>query len=99
MTVDIQFIKMPFSETLNYYVSQKLEALAERYGWILNADVFYKLEQDPTGNDKICEIGLKIPGPVLFASSRDENFGIATKRAIKELEKQLIKRKNVLKAR
>src|SRR5690554_1277186 len=98
MTINIQFVKMPTSETMSQFVSQKLEKLAEKYEWIINADVYFKLENDPAGKGKICEIELSMPGPRIFASSREEKFELATKKTTFELEKQLQKRKAVMMA-
>ncbi|MCM4161565.1 ribosome-associated translation inhibitor RaiA [Antarcticibacterium flavum] len=98
MTINIQFVKMPTSETMSQFVSQKLEKLADKYEWIINADVYFKLENDPAGNGKICEIELSMPGPRIFASSREENFELAAKKTTFELDKQLQKRKAVMMA-
>lgn len=98
MTTNIQFIKMPTSESLSSFTSEKLEKLADKYNWIIKADVFYKLENDAAGIGKICEIELSMPGPRIFASSKEDNFELATKKTILELEKQLKKRKAVFMA-
>lgn len=98
MTTTIQFVKMPTSESLGDFAVEKLEKLADKYNWIIKADVFYKLENDPAGIGKICEIELSMPGPRIFASSKEENFELATKKTILELEKQLKKRKAVFMA-
>lgn len=98
MTTNIQFVKLPVSEPLKFYVTHKLQKLAEKFDWIINADVYYKLENDPTGTGKICEIELSMPGPRLFASSKALNYELATKNTISDLEKQLKKRKAVFMA-
>lgn len=99
MTINIQYVKMPFSESMTEYMITKLNKLGERYAWIVNARVFFKKENDPSGNGKICEIELSMPGPNIFASTRDTNFELAAKETTVEIEKQLQKRKAVLKAR
>lgn len=98
MTINIQYVKMPFSEAMTENVINKLNKLGERYQWITQARVFFKRENDPAGNGKICEIELSIPGPRIFASSRENNFELAAKQTALEIEKQLQKRKAVLKA-
>ena len=45
---------MASSETMTAYVSKKLEKLTEKYDWIIKADVYFKLENDRAGNNKIC---------------------------------------------
>ena len=99
MTINIQYVKMPFSESMTEYMITKLNKLGEKYQWIVNASVFFKKENDPAGNGKICEIELSMPGPNIFASSRETNFELAAKETTLEIEKQLQKRKAVIKAR
>ena len=88
---------MPTSESLSEIVSNKLEKLGKKYDWIISADVFFKLENDPTGYGKICEMRLSAPGPRLFAKSDADNFEKAAAETIKDLEIQLKKRKEVFK--
>lgn len=93
MTINIQYIKMPTSESMNAYVESRLEKLAERYDWIIRAEVIFKQENEIGGKGNICEIELSIPGPMLFASSKEETFEAAAKETILDLERQLKKRK------
>lgn len=99
MTINIQYVKMPFSESMTEYMITKLNKLGEKYRWIVNVQVFFKKENNPAGNGKICEIELSMPGPNIFASSRDINFELAAKETALEIGKQLQKRKAVIKAR
>ena len=93
MEINVQFVKMLTSETMEAFAVKKLEKLAKRYDWIIKADVSYKLENDSRKKGKICDIQLSLPGPRIFATSTAENFELATDSTIKDLEKQLKKRK------
>ena len=97
MTISIQYVQMPTSESMNAFVTKKLDKLANKYDWIIKADVFFRLENDPKGKGKICEIQLSAPGPRLFAKSNEEHFEKAAVATINDLERQLRKRKQVLK--
>ena len=97
MTINIQYVQMPTSESLTAIITSKLEKLANKYDWIIKADVFLKLENDRSGQGKICEIQLSVPGPRLFAKSNQDNFEKAAATTIKELENQLKKRKEIFK--
>ena len=44
------------SETMTDYVKKKLDKLGTKFDWIINANVFFKLENDPKGDSHICEI-------------------------------------------
>ncbi len=93
MTINIQYVKMLTSDSMTEIVTKKLNKLGNKYDWIINANVFFKLENDAAGVGNICEIELSIPGPKIFASSKEKNFELAAKNTISDLEKQLSKRK------
>lgn len=93
MTIDIQYVQMPTSESMNTFVTEKLNKLAKKYDWVIRADVFLKSENKSVRNGKICEIRLSAPGPRLFAKSDEEHFEKSVVTTIIELEKQLKKRK------
>ena len=93
MTTHIQFVKMPDSETMTRYTEEKLEKLSNKYNWLISANVFFKINKDPAGIEKVCEIELSAPGPRIFASSREKNFEMAVKETISDLDRQLKKRK------
>ncbi len=93
MTINIQYVKMPTSEAMNDYVEKRLQKIAEKYDWIIRAEVSFKMENNVYGKGNICEIELSLPGPKLFASTKDASFEAAAKETILDLERQLKKRK------
>ncbi|NND15335.1 MAG: ribosome-associated translation inhibitor RaiA [Eudoraea sp.] len=95
MTVNIQYVQMPTSESMTEIVTNKLDKLGKKFDWIISAEVFFKLENDPAGEGKICEIRLSVPGPRIFAKADEDDFEKAAATTIKELERQLKKRKEV----
>lgn len=95
MNIIVQYLKMPSSEAMTELVSKKLNKLAEKYDWVIKAQVLFKQENDPSGEGKICEITLSLPGPNIFAINNAHNFELAAANAINELEKQLKKRKEL----
>jgi len=97
MKIDIQFVNMKTSETMYSYTIDQLNKLSKKYDWIINAYVFFKKENDVTEKGHICEIELSENGPRLFASSNEKNYELAVKNTISDLEKQLKKRKAIMK--
>lgn len=93
MTINIQYVHMATSDAMNTYVTEKLENLANKYDWVINAQVHFEVEKDPKGKGKICKMELSAPGPRIFATSNEETYENAVKKTIKDLEKQLKKRK------
>ncbi|CAL2103346.1 Ribosome-associated translation inhibitor RaiA [Tenacibaculum sp. 190130A14a] len=96
MEVHIEFVKMPVSENLQDYIEKKLHKLYKKYDWLIKAQVFIKYENTPTAKGKICEIILSQSGPQIFASSNEENYQVAVKHTVNDLEKQLSKRKQIM---
>lgn len=97
MEIKIQFVRVPKSEAVEIFAIKKLIKMSEKYEWLIRADVFYKLEPDTKGKGKICEIRLSLPGPRIFAFSDEESFEAATDETLRDLDKQLQKRKNEMK--
>ena len=94
MTVDFQFVKIPVSEALKEYTTKKLQKIETKYNWVIHTEVFFKIENDALG-EKICEMELSLPGPKIFASSKEKNFEMAVKETILDIQKQLKKRKEL----
>ncbi len=97
MKTKIQFVQMPTSESMEEFVHQKLDKLYKKYEWIITSDVFFKKENDPKGEGKICDLQLSLPGPKIFATSNEKNFELAFKESLNDVEKQLKKRKQEMK--
>ena len=97
MKINIQFEKMDTSEFMETFVLKKLNKLVKKYDWIINANVFYKFEKDPKGKGRICKIELSQVGSKIFAFSNETTFQEATDETIRDLEKQLEKRKKEMK--
>ncbi|HSP11422.1 MAG TPA: ribosome-associated translation inhibitor RaiA [Salegentibacter sp.] len=95
MQINIQFVKIKNSEALSEFINQHLDKLQNKYEWLIRAEVFIKWESQAIGKDKICEIELSAPGPRIFAEARADNFELAVKNTIAELEQQLKRRKAV----
>jgi ribosomal subunit interface protein len=93
MTINIQYVSMATSEAMNTYVTEKLNKLGSKYDWVIAAEVYFEVENDPKGKGKICKIELSLPGPRIFATSNEKNYESAVKETIKDLEIQLKKRK------
>lgn len=95
MTINIQFLDMATSESMEQYVTDKLQKLRSKYDWVINANVNFEKLHDPKGKGKVCKMELSLPGPRIFAASDEKNYELAVKETIKDLETQLKKRKEV----
>ncbi|GAA3787068.1 hypothetical protein GCM10022271_19520 [Corallibacter vietnamensis] len=94
MTVKIRYVNMDSSDALSQYTNDKLEKLADKYEWLINCDVAFKIDNNQKEQGKICNMELSLPGPRIFATSNEKNFEMAVKETINDLDKQLKKRKH-----
>ncbi len=98
MQIIYEYDNVNASDTLEEFTKEKLDRLGTKYDMVIRADVFFKFENtssDETG--KICSIRLSLSGPRLFAESTHGNFSNAVSETIDELERQLRKRKEMMK--
>jgi len=97
MTVNFQYVNVDVSETLSAFTEEKLEKLFNRYEFLISASIKFKHDDNFHDKGKICDIELSLPGPRLFATSNEANYEVAVRESIKDLERQLKKRKEVYK--
>jgi len=99
MDINFEYNDVKASEELESVVREKLNKLADKYEFIINADVYFKLENTPSNDTgKITEIRLSAPGPTLFAESSKENFKISFADALDKVKRQVEKRKDKMHA-
>lgn len=99
MDINYEYKEVKASERLEILAGERLEKMAQKYDFIIRAHVLIKKENtsDPdTG--MICQIRLSVPGPQLFAEASLGGFEAAIAEACEDLERQLRKRKDKLKA-
>lgn len=98
MDARFQYVKIDRSQTLEDFTQQKLDKLENKYDWLISAEVHFKKDepQDPRGY--ICNISLSAPGPLIFAESNEESFEAAAVETIRDLERQLKRRKEQMRS-
>lgn len=100
MEINFNYVHVSASNDLEAFTTEKINKLADRFDFIVRADVFFKLENtsdDYTG--KIAEIRLSAPGPRLFAESSQKNFEQSVAEVVDQLKTQLAKRKAKMSSR
>ncbi|WP_372919078.1 ribosome hibernation-promoting factor, HPF/YfiA family [Salegentibacter sp.] len=93
MDARFQYVKMDKSDSLEEFSQKKLDKLEDKYDFIISADVHFKRHEveDPKGY--ICNINLSVPGPKVFAESNETSLEAALVESIKDIDRQLQKRK------
>ena len=96
MNIIIQYVNLDSSESLSQFTTEKLEKLTKKYDRLISCDVFFKQDNNPKEQGKICNMELSLPGSRIFATSTEKNFELAVKETINDLDIQLEKRKQTL---
>lgn len=97
MTVNFQYVNTDVSKTLSTFTTEKLEKLAEKFEFLISAQVYIKHDNKDHEAGKICNIELSLPGPRIFATSNEATYELAVTETINDLTRQLKKRKEVFK--
>ncbi|MGJ8550181.1 HPF/RaiA family ribosome-associated protein [Winogradskyella wichelsiae] len=97
MTVNFQYVNIDTSDTLSELTIEKLEKLANKFEFLISAQVYFKQDEKDHEAGKICNIELSLPGPRIFATSNEKNYEMAMTETINDLTRQLKKRKEVFK--
>ena len=93
MNIQIHSVRFNADKKLIAFVNQKLGKLTQYGEDIVNVEVFLRLDNDSTRENKISEIKLDISGKPLFARRQSKTFEEATDGAVDALKKQITKHK------
>lgn len=88
-----QFVQLSKSERLQTFTDEKLNKIERKYDFITRAEIHFKKNHADDKNGFICNIKLSVPGPRIFAESNADSFEAAAVATIKDLDKQLDKKK------
>ena len=90
MKINVQSISFQASDKLIDFAKDKISKLTQYSGRLMEANVMLKSVRSATGNNKICEIKLAIPGNDLFASKQCDSFEEAILKSSEALKQQLL---------
>jgi putative sigma-54 modulation protein len=99
MNITIQSVHFDAAEKLEQFIQQKVGKLDQFYDGIIGSEVTLKLDKSETLDNKVAEVTLDIPGNNLFAKKQSRSFEEAVDLACEALRKQLVKRKDKIKAK
>ncbi len=99
MKVNLKISSVHFDadKKLLEFVQEKVNKLGQYYDKIIDGDVVLKIDNSKTGENKIAEIKISIPGNDLFAKKQCKTFEEATDSSVEALQIQLKKHKEKLK--
>lgn len=93
MKATFQSVNFSADIKLKNFVQQRLDKLDLFYDQILNAEVFFKVENHSDRENKQTEIKLHIPGHELVVKKQAKSFEAAADMATEALRRQLRKHK------
>ncbi len=91
--INIQFIQMGTSQSLELYILNKLEKVFKFYQNLIDVNVYIKHENSSENKGMICEIEMRKPGLHLFASSNENDYQLAVTKTVDQIKRQLEKHK------
>jgi putative sigma-54 modulation protein len=98
MKVNLKITSVHFDadKKLLEFVQEKVDKLGQFYDKIIDGDVILKIDNNSTGENKVAEIKLSVPGNDIFAKKQCKSFEEATDLAVEALRRQLKKHKEKL---
>ena len=98
MKVTIEADQFKADTSLTDFIEKKLSKLDTFYDRIIDAHVILKLENAGQLRDKVVDIILNVPGDTMVVKEIDKTFEASVDKGIDNLKRQLIKKKEKLRA-
>lgn len=97
MKVFTQSVNFNASKDLLNFTEKKLESLEKFHDKIVDAEVFFKVENTSDKENKITEVKINIPGQELVVKKQYKTFEEGISNAVESLKRRLKKSKEKLK--
>jgi putative sigma-54 modulation protein len=99
MNITFEYDGVRASERLEELVTKKLNKMESKYDFIVQAHVFLRIQNTSSPmSGKICKIQVSVPGPQIFAETNSKSFEASIQETIGDLDRQLSKKKEKMKA-
>lgn len=99
MNVKINSVHFKTDKKLDEFIESKIDKLTTFFDAVHDCEVILKVENTDDLENKTAEIRLEVPGSNLFAKKQSESFEQSVSLAAEALRKQLIKKKEKMRAR
>jgi putative sigma-54 modulation protein len=98
MKVFVQSVNFNADISLIEFVERKVTGLGKFYDRIIDSDVFLKVQQTSEKQNKLVEIKINLPGSDLVVKKQSKTFEEATMLAVDSLKRNLMKKKEKIRA-
>ena len=93
MQIEIQSFDFTAKQELKSFVLEKVNILSRYYSQVIGSEIFRRLDNSHTKENKVRQIRLAIPGNDLLATAQCETFEKAILKVVKLLKRQVQKLK------
>lgn len=93
MDINIHSVKFDADKKLIDFINVKVKKLIQFYDGIIGCEVFLRLDNDQSPDNKVAEIRLDIPGSDVFAKKKTKSFEESVDGVVEALKRQLTKQK------
>ena len=91
MKLQIHSIHFDADQKLVDFIQKRADKLETFYDRIIDGEVFLRLDNSDSKDNKLIEVKINIPGNQLFAKEQSKSFEAATDEAMEALRRQLKK--------
>ena len=98
MKILIEPVHFTADQSLLDYIEKKVNKLEQFFERIIDVQVILKLENSGQIKDKIVEVIVNVPGDRIFSKDVQKTFEAATDKVVDTVKRQLIKRKEMMRA-
>jgi len=98
MKVSVQSVNFNIDESLVKYIEKKVNNLEKFHDHILGAEIYLKVQSTSDKENKISDLKIILPGNDVVAKKFGKSFEEAVSQSVDSVKKQLVKRKEKLRA-
>ena len=99
MKVNTQSVNFVADQKLKDFIQKKMDKLELFYDKVICSDVFLKVENTSSKENKVFEARLSVPGDEFVVKKQCKTFEEGADTAVQSLERQLKRRKEKLRAK
>lgn len=93
MKVTVHSVHFDADKDLVTFVQDKVSKLEQFYDGIIGSEVFLRLDNSSTNENKVAEVKMLAPGKELFAKKQCKSFEEAADLAVEAIRRQIKKHK------
>ncbi|MDN3642462.1 ribosome-associated translation inhibitor RaiA [Lutimonas halocynthiae] len=98
MKISVQSVNFNISNDLVDYIEKKVNNLEKFHDHIIGAEVYLKVQSTSEKENKLVDVKMNLPGVDIVAKKQSKTFEEAASLAIDSVKRQLVKRKEKLRA-